>query len=132
MMKEKAHAGATAAELGFSMPAEWRPHEATWLVWPHNPTDWPDKLDTIRWVYGEIVRKITAGEVVRVLVNNKASEKLARRYLRRAGADVARVEFVMHPTNRGWTRDSGPIFVTKRSPKSEVQTPKSETAIVHF
>ena len=50
------------AALGFSMPAEWEPHEATWLGWPHNPTDWPDKLDTIRWVYGEIVRKIAPGE----------------------------------------------------------------------
>jgi len=52
----------TPAELGFSMPAEWEKHDATWLAWPHNPTDWPDKLDTIRWVYGEIVRKIAPGE----------------------------------------------------------------------
>ena len=40
------------------MPAEWEPHEATWLGWPHNATDWPGKLDTIRWVYGEIVRRM--------------------------------------------------------------------------
>ena len=51
----------TPAALGFSLPAEWEPHAATWLGWPHNPTDWPDKLDTIRWVYGEIVRKISTG-----------------------------------------------------------------------
>ena len=50
----------TPAGLGYSMPAEWEPHEATWLGWPHNPTDWPGKLDTIRWVYGEIVRKLAA------------------------------------------------------------------------
>jgi len=104
---------ATPAELGFSMPAEWERHEATWLGWPHNPTDWPDKLDSIRWVYGEIVRKVSGGELVRILVNNQAEEKLARGYLRRAGADVRRVRFVSHPTNRGWTRDSGPIFVRK-------------------
>ena len=53
------------------MPAEWETHEATWLGWPHNPTDWPGKLDTIRWVYGEIVRKIAPGETVRMLVNSK-------------------------------------------------------------
>ena len=53
--------GDTPAALGFSMPAEWETHEATWLAWPHNPTDWPDKLDTIRWVYGEMVRKICPG-----------------------------------------------------------------------
>jgi agmatine deiminase len=110
------------AALGFSMPAEWEPHEATWLGWPHNPTDWPGKLDAIRWVYTEIVRKISPGETVRMLVNSAAQEQLARRYLARAGADAGRVEFIRHPTNRGWTRDSGPVFVRR----------PGETAIVHF
>ena len=145
----------TPAGLGFSMPAEWEPHEATWLAWPHNPDDWPDKLDTIRWVYGEMVRKITPGEIVRMLVNNQSEAKLARRYLQRAGADVSRVEFVVHPTNRGWTRDSGPIFVRRKAGSlKEKGTPhpalspsdgervafrpgegkrsRTETAIVHF
>ena len=107
------------------MPAEWERHEATWLAWPHHRTDWPDKLDTIRWVYGEIVRPITPREIVRLLVNSQAEERLARHYLARAGADLRRVEFIMHPTNRGWMRDSGPIFVKRRRPKPE-------TAIVHF
>jgi agmatine deiminase len=105
------------------MPAEWERHQATWLGWPHNPTDWPDKLDTIRWVYGEMVRKISAGELVRLLVANRVEEKLARRYLTRAGCDLKNVRFVIYPTNRGWMRDSGPIFVKK---------PKGQTAIVHF
>jgi agmatine deiminase len=113
------------AALGYRMPAEWEKHEATWLGWPHNPDDWPDKLDTIRWVYGEMVRKIGVGEIVRMLVDNKAEERRARRYLTRAGADVRRVEFIMHPTNRGWMRDSGPIFVRRRQDSGE-------TAIVHF
>ena len=116
----------TPAALGFSIPAEWEPHEATWLSWPHNPTDWPDKLDTIRWVYGEIVRKLAPGETIRMLVNSKTEEKLVRRYLTRAWADVQCVEFIVHPTNRGWTRDSGPVFVRRRAGR------KSETAIVHF
>lgn len=116
----------TPSALGYSMPAEWEPHEATWLGWPHNPTDWPDKLDTIRWVYGEMVRKLAAGELVRILVNNAREGQLARRYLRRAGADLKHVEFIVHPTNRGWTRDSGPIFVRRGRGQG------SETAIVHF
>jgi agmatine deiminase len=116
----------TPAALGFSMPAEWEKHEATWIGWPHNETDWPGKIDTIRWVYGEIVRKIAAGEIVRILINNKAEEKLACSYLNRAGANLKNVEFVNHPTNRGWTRDSGPIFV--RLGKGI----RSEKAIVHF
>src|SRR5690349_886635 len=91
----------TPATLGFSMPAEWEKHEATWLGWPHNATDWPDKLDTIRWVYGEMVRKISAGETVRILVRNRAEERVARWHLSRAGADVRKVQFVIHATNRG-------------------------------
>ena len=66
------------ASLGFSMPAEWETHEATWLAWPHNPTDWPDKLDTIRWVYAEIVRKISPGETVRMLVNSRSRGEAGR------------------------------------------------------
>ena len=125
MSKTNAASTQTPADLGFSMPAEWEKHEATWLGWPHNPTDWPDKLDTIRWVYCEIVRKIAAGEIVRMLVNSRAEAKSAKRYLARSGADVGEVEFVVHPTDRGWTRDSGPILVRRRNRKSE-------TAIVHF
>jgi agmatine deiminase len=120
------------SDLGFSMPAEREPHEATWLGWPHNPTDWPDKLDTIRWVYGEMVRKISTGEIVRILINNSAEEKLARRYLTRAGCDLKRVQFVPYPTNRGWMRDSGPIFVRRKASRSRVKNRKNETAIVHF
>ena len=115
----------TPDDCGFSMPAEWDKHEATWLGWPHNETDWPGKLDTIRWVYGEMVRKITGGEFVRILVNSRSEARSASGYLRRAGADARRVEFIVHPTNRGWTRDSGPIFVRRRGPRPE-------TAIVHF
>jgi len=108
------------------MPAEWEPHEATWLAWPHNPMDWPDKLDTIRWVYAEMVRKLAPGEAIHMLVSSRTEEKLARRYLTRAGADAGHVQFIVHPTNRGWTRDSGPVFVRRRS------RGRAETAIVHF
>ncbi len=128
----------TPAELGFSMPAEWEPHEATWLAWPHNATDWPDKVDTIRWVYGEMVRKIAPGETVRLVVNNQTQEKAARWHLGRAGADLRRVEFIAHPTNRAWVRDSGPIFVKRQRSKLRPSTinhqpsTSQETAIVHF
>src|SRR4051794_31789311 len=139
MPKPKTANEPSPAELRFSLPAEWEKHEATWLGWPHNATDWPGKLDTIRWVYGEIVRKIARAERVRLLVNGKTDEKLARNYLSRAGADLKRVDMVVHQTNRGWTRDSGPIFVKKFKAQSstfKVQTfrggGEGETAIVHF
>jgi len=110
----------TPAALGFCHPAEWEPHEATWIGWPANRTDWPGKFAPIPWVYGEIVRRLTPGEVVRILVNSSAHEASARRVLKRVGVDLSRVEFFRIPTNRGWTRDSGPIFVRREKPKSEV------------
>lgn len=93
------------------MPAEWEPHAATWLGWPHNASDWPGKFPPIPWVYGEIVRKLTPGERVRILVNSAAHQTQASRILQKAGVDLARIDFLRFPTNRGWTRDFGPIFV---------------------
>src|SRR3989442_867881 len=89
-MKGPSEATPTPAALGFRMPAEWEPHEATWLAWPHNSSDWPGKLAPIPWVYGEIVRKLTATghETVRVLVNSDAHERAARRVLEKAGAEL--------------------------------------------
>ena len=110
----------TPAALGFRMPAEWERHEATWIGWPHNLTDWPGKFASIPWVCGEIVRKIAPGELVRILVNSKAYEARARHVLTRVGVDLSRVEFFRFPTNRGWTRDFGPMFVRRARPRPEV------------
>lgn len=93
------------------MPAEWERHEATWISWPANVTDWPGKFAPIPWVFGEMARKITPGEILRIIVNDAAHEAKARRVLERAGVDPAAVEFFRFPTNRGWTRDMGPMFV---------------------
>ncbi|HEX9007587.1 MAG TPA: agmatine deiminase family protein [Bacteroidota bacterium] len=104
---------ATPATLGYSLPAEWAPHEATWLGWPSNTEDWPGKFAPIPWVYGEIVRKLAPGEIVRIIAGTPRSEAAARRVLTRAGADLARVEFLRFPSDRGWTRDSGPMFLRR-------------------
>jgi len=122
----------TPASLGYSMPAEWEPHEATWIAWPRNPTDWPDKMDTIRWVYTEIVRKIAAGEKVRIVIESRTDQKIARRYLARAGADSEQVEFVVHATNRGWLRDSGPMFLRQGSRGAKGRGSKPSKAIINF
>jgi len=103
----------TPAASGYQMPAEWQPHEATWIGWPHNRTDWPGKLATIQWVYGEIIRKLAKDEVVRIIVNSELHEAGARRVLEKAGVDLSRIEFFRFPTNRGWTRDFGPMFVRR-------------------
>ena len=110
----------TPAALGFRMPAEWEPHHATWLGWPHNASDWPGRLAPIPWVYGEIVRALARGEIARILVNSSQHERQARRVLERVGVDLARVEFFRFPTDRGWTRDFGPLFVRRTSPRPEL------------
>ena len=103
----------TPAALGYRMPAEWEPHAATWIAWPHNRDDWPGKFGTIRWVYAEIVRHLARVERVEILVDDASAERRARKILIRAGADLDRVSFHRVPTDRVWTRDSGPSFVVK-------------------
>ena len=96
------------------MPAEWEPHEATWLAWPHNRTDWPGKLAAVQWVYGEIVRKVAPGETVRILARSAEESARVRRLLRRIGLGLDnRVELFRVPTDRSWTRDCGPLFVRR-------------------
>ena len=95
----------------YRFPAEWEPHAATWIGWPHNATDWPGKFPVIPWMYGEITRALARGEVVRILVNSKSHQAQASRILKKVGVDLARIDFLQFPTNRGWTRDYGPIFV---------------------
>ncbi len=93
------------------MPAEWERHEATWLAWPHEKSDWPGKFAPIPWVYGEIVRRLARVERMRILVGDSAAEQKARPVLRKSGADLAAVEFLRAPTNRSWIRDYGPVFL---------------------
>ena len=92
------------------MPAEWEPHQATWLAWPHFKGDWPGKFDPIPWVYAEIIRHLSRRERVELIVNNAASEKRARKTLKLANALNHTVRFHRWPTNRVWTRDSGCTF----------------------
>ena len=101
----------TPRELGYRMPAEWEPHEATWLAWPHNPEDWPGKFQAIPWLYAEIVRLLATRERVHLLVQDDKEQRRAIGILERAHANVGNVSFHQWPTNRVWTRDSGPIFI---------------------
>ncbi len=102
-------------QLGYRMPAEWERHDATWIAWPHNRQDWPGKFAPIPWVYVEIVRLLVQGEWVCIFVQDKKSAQAARRMLEQSAVDLARVEFHRRPTDRVWTRDSGPIFVRRET-----------------
>ncbi|HTM38346.1 MAG TPA: agmatine deiminase family protein [Terriglobales bacterium] len=93
------------------MPAEWEAHAATWLAWPHYQPDWPGKFEPIPWVYAEIIRYLSRGERVEVIVKDQAAEKSARKVLKRAHALNDNVRFHRWATNRVWTRDTGCAFV---------------------
>lgn len=96
------------------MPAEWEPHEATWLAWPRLARDWPGKLDAVRWAFCEFARKLQASERVRMLVHDKGEERRARSRLRRSGVAPNGIDFLTCRTDRSWLRDSGPTFTFRR------------------
>lgn len=95
------------------MPAEWEPHRATWIAWPHHAPDWPGKFAAIPWVYSDIVRQLSCCETVCILVDDAKMEQRVKRVLRKAGANLSRVDFFHVPTDRVWTRDYCPIFVAE-------------------
>src|SRR6202453_5362584 len=100
------------------MPAEWEPHAATWLAWPHYHGDWPGKFEPIPWVYTEIVRNLSRHERLELIVNDAAAERRVRKLLTRADIALGNVRFHRWPTNRVWLRDSGCIFVVGQTPGS--------------
>ncbi len=106
--------GPCPSGLGYRMPAEWEPHAATWLAWPHFHGDWPGKFEPIPWVYAEIIRNVAKHERVELIVNDAAAARHARRVLERADAWSPNIRFHRWPTNRVWLRDSGCIFLTPR------------------
>jgi agmatine deiminase len=96
---------------GFRMPAEWEPHKATWLAWPHERTDWPGKFPAIPWAFAEIVRHLSRVERVYLLVQDRAEESRVRAILKKSGVNLGAIDFFRVPTDRGWMRDSGPICI---------------------
>jgi agmatine deiminase len=112
----------TPRAAGFRMPAEWEPHEATWIAWPHNHEDWPGRFEPIPWVYGEIVRRLSQVERVRILLQNDDAEQSARNVLDKVGAQWEAIEFHSLPTDRVWSRDFAPLFL--KSPTGEMAAVK--------
>lgn len=107
-------------EDGFSMPAEWAPHEATWLAWPNNPEAWPKNLKAVQDIWVEIARVLSLGEKVRLLVHDdEVGEDVSNR-LKNAGADMKEVSLLKIPTVDIWIRDYGPTFVTRRGGENRV------------
>jgi agmatine deiminase len=95
----------------FKLLPEWTNHIATWIGWPYNKSDWPGKFSPIPYVYGEIVRYISRGEKVRIFVQSKDHKLKAEKVLKDCNVSSSNVEFFIKKTDRGWLRDSGPMFV---------------------
>ena len=95
--------------MSYRFPAEWSPHAATWIAWPHHEPDWPGKLAPIPWVYAEIVRVLHGHERVEILCHDEDVREAARGHL---AAHGVRENFRLHvvPNDRVWVRDSGPTF----------------------
>lgn len=95
------------------MPAEWEPHAATWLAWPHNPEDWPGKFELIPKVFVEMASALSRTERVRIIVEGPEREAQVRRLLNDGGASLAAIDFFHAATDRSWTRDFLPLFVKR-------------------
>ncbi|MDO8644276.1 MAG: agmatine deiminase family protein [bacterium] len=122
----------TPHQLGFRMPAEWEPHEATWLAWPHNAETWPGKIDKVPVVWAAMIKALAPHETVHVCVKDEAMARETQRVLstgipsscvldeRSRGEDPSppvEPRIIIHkiPTNDSWIRDFGPIFVKNHS-----------------
>ena len=105
---------------GFHFPAEWEPHTATWLSWPHKEESWPGKIGTIYQPYCEFIKIISQGELVRINVADAQMKAFAIGELNKAGVDLSRIEFFEFPTNDAWCRDHGPAFLVNRATQQKV------------
>jgi agmatine deiminase len=101
----------TPKELGYYFPAEFAPHIATWLSWPHKEESWPGKIETIYPNYSRFIKELIKGELVRINVKDEAMKLYATNHLQKADVDLTKVEFFFHPTNDAWCRDHGPAFL---------------------
>jgi agmatine deiminase len=110
----------TPNQNGFYFPAEWHPHTATWLSWPHKEESWPGKLDLVYPQYCEFIKVLTEGELVRINVVNEQTAAFAKQQLALVGVDLKCVEFFEFPTNDAWCRDHGPAFLINQQTKQKV------------
>ena len=97
------------------MPAEWEPHDATWLSWPHRDgISFPGSYDAVLPALAQMVDALADSERVCINVSGKAQEAEVREVLRYNRARAEHVHFFHIPTNEPWCRDHGPTFLTRK------------------
>ena len=104
----------TPAESGYIMPAEWHPHKATWLAWPHNKLTWRDEISKVESTYVEIIKSLQNSENVNLLVNDKSSLDKIREKLISNNLSLNNINFYPIKTADAWIRDYGPNFIIKK------------------
>lgn len=105
----------TPRELGYYFPAEFAPHAATWLSWPHKEASWPGKINSIYPSYVKFIKELIKGERVKINVVDAAMQQQATDWMTRFDVDLSKVDFFIHPTNDAWCRDHGPAFLINPS-----------------
>jgi agmatine deiminase len=110
----------TPNELGFHFPAEFTPHAATWVSWPHKEESWPGKIETIFPVYAQFIKLLAEGEKVNINVADLAMKQMASDHLYTVGTDLKNIQFFFHPTNDAWCRDHGPAFLINENEKKKM------------
>lgn len=110
----------TLKQQGYFFPAEFHPHVATWLSWPHKEASWPGKIHTIYPYYSQFVKYLAESEIVRINVIDEAMKAFATGHLVKAGVNMNQVEFYLNPTNDAWCRDHGPAFLINPAEKKKV------------
>ena len=120
-VRRKSKRPATESVTGGRLPAEWEPHRATWLVWPHNPRDWEIKMPAIRWVFLEIVRHLSESEKVCIIFQSEDNQERVRKLIEKVGIKISQVEMYCVSANRSWIRDCGPLIVCKETGSSKTK-----------
>ncbi len=99
-------------ELGYRFPAEFAPHRATWLSYPHDDSySWPGTLPRIFPYYNQFIHELSKGEQVCINVRNEELKTKVTEDLEKTGVDLSKITLLIHPTNDAWCRDHGPAFV---------------------
>ncbi len=115
--------------VGYRWPAEWEPHAATWLSWPHNRETWPGRLEAVERAFAEMVRALWLREDVCINVSGAAMEDAIRSRLHELGVDSDRgIHFFEIATDDAWVRDHGPIFLTRSPLSRAVVAPTEQVA----
>ena len=118
----------TPAALGYSFPAEWAPHAATWFSWPRpEGISFPDKYHTVPENLARIIATIAPREQVHINVPNGNYVRIVSEQFKQHGCPLKNVFFHQIKTNESWCRDHGPAFVLKKG-----RGGKSQAAIVDW